>query len=66
MLIQPIERAYRRTGIEDQYGQALALPWRGVQVHRHWCPTHDDRWDCTDTPCLRYDAAPCPETQTGP
>ena len=60
MIQQPIERAFRRSGIEGPFGQALALPWRGVQIHLHWCPDHDRRWECLDAPCLRYDASPCP------
>jgi hypothetical protein len=34
MIQQPIERAFRRSGIEGPFGQALALPLRGgVETH---------------------------------
>lgn len=59
MIAQPRELAYRRTGIEGPYGEVLTLPWRMARVHTHFCAEHDDRWDCSDAPCLRFDATPC-------
>lgn len=61
MIPQAIERAFRRTGIEGPYGEHFMWPRHGDWVHTHYCLVTDHRWECADAPCLRYDAAPCPE-----
>jgi hypothetical protein len=30
-----------------------------VSYHEHFCETHDARWACWDSPCLRHEAADC-------